>query len=243
MIDPFFNAPLAEVDPEIAQVLERELDRQRGYLEMIASENFVPVSVLQSQGSVLTNKYAEGYPGKALLRGLRGGRRRRGARDRASEEPVRRRVRERPAALGRDGQRRGAARSRYPGRHDPRARARPGRSPHARHEDQLLRPALRHRRLRRRPRDLARRHGRGRAPRARPTAPRSSSRDGPPTRGSSTSRASARSPMPWAPTSGSTWPTSPDSSPPASIPAPSRTRTSCPPRCTRRSAVLGRASS
>ena len=64
MTDPYFNAPLAEVDPEIAQVLERELDRQRGYLEMIASENFVPVSVLQSQGSVLTNKYAEGYPGR-----------------------------------------------------------------------------------------------------------------------------------------------------------------------------------
>ncbi|GAA3764570.1 serine hydroxymethyltransferase [Microbacterium kribbense] len=63
MTDRYFNAPLAEVDPEIAQVLERELDRQRSYLEMIASENFVPVSILQSQGSVLTNKYAEGYPG------------------------------------------------------------------------------------------------------------------------------------------------------------------------------------
>ena len=55
MTDPSFTAPLAEVDPEIAQVLERELDRQRGSLEMIASENFVPVAVLQSQGSVLTN--------------------------------------------------------------------------------------------------------------------------------------------------------------------------------------------
>src|SRR3954468_7581770 len=69
MTDQFFNAPLAEVDPEIAQVLERELDRQRGYLEMIASENFVPVSVLQSQGSVLTNKYAEGYPGRRYYGG------------------------------------------------------------------------------------------------------------------------------------------------------------------------------
>lgn len=69
MTDPSFNAPLAEVDPEIAQVLERELDRQRGYLEMIASENFVPVSVLQSQGSVLTNKYAEGYPGRRYYGG------------------------------------------------------------------------------------------------------------------------------------------------------------------------------
>ena len=63
------NAPLSEVDPEIAAVLDRELGRQRDYLEMIASENFVPRSVLQSQGSVLTNKYAEGYPGKRYYGG------------------------------------------------------------------------------------------------------------------------------------------------------------------------------
>ncbi|GGH36858.1 serine hydroxymethyltransferase [Microbacterium album] len=69
MTDPLFHAPLAEVDPEIAQVLQRELDRQRGFLEMIASENFVPVSVLESQGSVLTNKYAEGYPGRRYYGG------------------------------------------------------------------------------------------------------------------------------------------------------------------------------
>jgi glycine hydroxymethyltransferase len=64
-----FNAPLSEVDPEIAAVLEQELGRQRDYLEMIASENFVPVSVLQAQGSVLTNKYAEGYPGRRYYGG------------------------------------------------------------------------------------------------------------------------------------------------------------------------------
>lgn len=64
-----FNAPLAEVDPEIAEVLHKELGRQRDYLEMIASENFVPVSVLESQGSVLTNKYAEGYPGRRYYGG------------------------------------------------------------------------------------------------------------------------------------------------------------------------------
>jgi len=68
-VDDVFNAPLAEVDPEIAEVLEQELGRQRSTLEMIASENFVPVSVLQSQGSVLTNKYAEGYPGKRYYGG------------------------------------------------------------------------------------------------------------------------------------------------------------------------------
>ena len=64
-----FNAPLAEVDPEIARVLEQELGRQRDFLEMIASENFVPRAVLEAQGSVLTNKYAEGYPGKRYYGG------------------------------------------------------------------------------------------------------------------------------------------------------------------------------
>jgi len=64
-----FNAPLSEVDPEIAAVLEQELGRQRGTLEMIASENFVPRAVLEAQGSVLTNKYAEGYPGRRYYGG------------------------------------------------------------------------------------------------------------------------------------------------------------------------------
>jgi len=65
----FFSRPLAEVDPEIADVLARELDRQQRTLEMIASENFVPQAVLECQGSVLTNKYAEGYPGKRYYGG------------------------------------------------------------------------------------------------------------------------------------------------------------------------------
>ncbi len=65
----YFNAPLSEVDPEIAEILSRELDRQQRTLEMIASENFVPVSVLEAQGSVLTNKYAEGYPGRRYYGG------------------------------------------------------------------------------------------------------------------------------------------------------------------------------
>src|SRR5881398_1595812 len=65
----FFNRPLADVDPEIAEVLALELERQQRTLEMIASENFVPVSVLECQGSVLTNKYAEGYPGKRYYGG------------------------------------------------------------------------------------------------------------------------------------------------------------------------------
>jgi glycine hydroxymethyltransferase len=65
----FFNRPLAEVDPEIADVLQHELERQQRTLEMIASENFVPQAVLDAAGSVLTNKYAEGYPGRRYYGG------------------------------------------------------------------------------------------------------------------------------------------------------------------------------
>lgn len=64
-----FNKPLSEVDPEIARVLDEELDRQRHTLEMIASENFVSRGIMEAQGSVLTNKYAEGYPGKRYYGG------------------------------------------------------------------------------------------------------------------------------------------------------------------------------
>jgi glycine hydroxymethyltransferase len=64
-----FTSPLSEVDPEIAAILDSELGRQRGTLEMIASENFVPRAVLEAQGSVLTNKYAEGYPGRRYYGG------------------------------------------------------------------------------------------------------------------------------------------------------------------------------
>jgi glycine hydroxymethyltransferase len=65
----FFNRPLADVDPEVADVVAHELERQQRTLEMIASENFVPQAVLDCQGSVLTNKYAEGYPGRRYYGG------------------------------------------------------------------------------------------------------------------------------------------------------------------------------
>src|SRR5437588_4303763 len=65
----FFDRPLSEVDPQVAELLGLELERQQRTLEMIASENFVPVSVLECQGSVLTNKYAEGYPGRRYYGG------------------------------------------------------------------------------------------------------------------------------------------------------------------------------
>lgn len=63
------NLPLAEVDPEIAEAIAAEQGRQQNTLEMIASENFAPRAVLEAQGSVLTNKYAEGYPGRRYYGG------------------------------------------------------------------------------------------------------------------------------------------------------------------------------
>lgn len=69
MVTPLNEQSLAEVDPQIQQVLDDELNRQRETLEMIASENFVPKAVLEAQGSVLTNKYAEGYPGRRYYGG------------------------------------------------------------------------------------------------------------------------------------------------------------------------------
>lgn len=68
-VPSILSESLEQVDPEIAQVLDDELQRQRDTLEMIASENFVPKAVLQAQGSVLTNKYAEGYPGRRYYGG------------------------------------------------------------------------------------------------------------------------------------------------------------------------------
>src|SRR3954453_4402476 len=63
------NASLSEIDPEVAAAIADELHRQQSTLEMIASENFAPVGVLEAQGSVMTNKYAEGYPGRRYYGG------------------------------------------------------------------------------------------------------------------------------------------------------------------------------
>jgi glycine hydroxymethyltransferase len=65
----FFSAPLAEADPEIASAIDLELGRQRDEIELIASENIVSRAVLEAQGSVMTNKYAEGYPGRRYYGG------------------------------------------------------------------------------------------------------------------------------------------------------------------------------
>jgi glycine hydroxymethyltransferase len=65
----FFSASLTETDPEIADVLRAELVRQQDGIELIASENIVSLAVMEAQGSVLTNKYAEGYPGRRYYGG------------------------------------------------------------------------------------------------------------------------------------------------------------------------------
>jgi glycine hydroxymethyltransferase len=67
--ESLFSASVAESDPEIAEVIRNELGRQRDEIELIASENIVSRAVLEAQGSVLTNKYAEGYPGKRYYGG------------------------------------------------------------------------------------------------------------------------------------------------------------------------------
>ena len=61
---------LRAADPAVASAMEQELQRQRDHIELIASENFVSPAVMAAMGSHLTNKYAEGYPGQALLRRL-----------------------------------------------------------------------------------------------------------------------------------------------------------------------------
>src|SRR5712691_382654 len=67
--DSFFTATLEQADPEIADAIRRELGRQQHEIELIASENIVSRAVLEAQGSVMTNKYAEGYPGKRYYGG------------------------------------------------------------------------------------------------------------------------------------------------------------------------------
>src|SRR5471030_811627 len=61
--------PLAEVDPEVAEAIRHEVERQHGQLELIASENFTSQAIMEATGSVFTNKYAEGYPGKRYYGG------------------------------------------------------------------------------------------------------------------------------------------------------------------------------
>jgi glycine hydroxymethyltransferase len=99
--DAFFSRSLADTDPEIFGAIEKELGRQRHEIELIASENIVSRAVLEAQGSIMTNKYAEGYPGKRYYGGCQYRRYRRNARDRTRQEAVRRQLRQRAAEFRR----------------------------------------------------------------------------------------------------------------------------------------------
>ena len=67
--EDFFEKSLSKTDPDLFQAINNELVRQQNHIELIASENIVSQAVLEAQGSVLTNKYAEGYPGKRYYNG------------------------------------------------------------------------------------------------------------------------------------------------------------------------------
>jgi glycine hydroxymethyltransferase len=71
ILDRFFTAPLRETDPDLAAAIRQELGRQQDGIELIASENIVSRAVMEAQGSVLTNKYAEGYPGRRYYGGCK----------------------------------------------------------------------------------------------------------------------------------------------------------------------------
>ena len=143
------SSPLAQTDPAVFAAIRRETERQEYNLELIASENYVSEAVLEAQGSVLTNKYAEGYPGKryyggcefvdeverlAIERALRALRRRGG---------------QRAAALRLAGQHGRLLLAAQAGRHDPRDEPVARRAPHARQPGQLLRQVLPRRAVRR----------------------------------------------------------------------------------------------
>ena len=140
------STPCAATDPEIADIIRRETERQNTTIQLIASENFTSPAVLAAQGSVLTNKYSEGYPGKRYYGGnfvvdeaeeL--------ARDRAVRA-VRRRPRQRAAPLRRQRQHGRVPRAARAGRQGHGHAPRPGRPPHPRLAGQLQRPPLRLRR-------------------------------------------------------------------------------------------------
>ena len=130
-----FTTPLSESDPEIADAIRRELGRQRDEIELIASENIVSRAVLEAQGSVLTNKYAEGYPGRRYYGGCQ-------FVDIAEQLAI-----ERAAAFRRVGECFGILRADESGRYFPRSQSRRRRASDSRHENQLFRQVVQRGRL------------------------------------------------------------------------------------------------
>ena len=204
----FFSADLAAADPEIARAIELELGRQRDEIELIASENIVSKAVLEAQGSVMTNKYAEGYPGRRYYGGCQ-------FVDIAETLAI-----ERATQLfgckfanvqpnsGQPGQPGGVPGADAAGRHVHGARSRRRRPSHPRLAGQYVGQVVQVRVLRRRPRDPAHRHGRGRAARARAQAEADRRRRLGLCPASGISRGSARSPTRSAPISCATSPIS-----------------------------------
>ena len=140
--DPVLCSSLADADPEVFAAIAAELARQQSTLEMIASENFAPLAVMQAQGSVLTNKYAEGYPGRRYYGGCE------------HVDVIEQLAIDRVKALfgaeyanvqphsGAQANAAAMAALLRARRHDPRARPRARRPPHPRHAAQLLRQAV-----------------------------------------------------------------------------------------------------
>ena len=153
---------LEQADPEVAKAIRLETERQSRNLELIASENFVSEAVLEAVGSVMTNKYAEGYPGRRYYGGCENVDTVEELADPARQGAVRRGARERPAALGVPGQHGRLLHRAVARRHDRRAESRARRSPHHGQPGQLLREAL--------PDRAVRGPARGRADRSRPGA-------------------------------------------------------------------------
>ena len=98
------SRPLSVVDPEVYDAIQHEVERQHGRLELIASENFTSEAILQATGSVFTNKYAEGYPGKRYYGGCEYRRCRGKPGSRSRQTALRRRTRQCAAALRLTGQ-------------------------------------------------------------------------------------------------------------------------------------------
>ena len=162
--DGFFSAPLAETDPELAAAIGRELARQQDGIELIASENIVSRAVLEAQGSVLTNKYAEGYPGRRYYGGC-------DYVDVAEQLAIDRAkqlfdcaLRQCAAAFRRAGQPGGVSRPAEAGRHHPRHEPRRRRPPDPRRGAQPVGQMVPRRPVRRAPRGRAARLRRARAP-------------------------------------------------------------------------------
>ncbi len=163
--EALFSAPLSQVDPQINDAINKELGRQRDEIELIASENIVSRAVLEAQGSVLTNKYAEGLPGKRYYGGCQ-------FVDIAETLAIERvtklfgcAVRQCAAAFRRLGQCRSILRAAHARRHLHGAQSRRRRTSVARHGAQHVGQMVQAGALRRAPRRPAHRHGRSRAPR------------------------------------------------------------------------------